>query len=312
MTPYRLVFMGTPDFAVPSLEALHQSPHRIVAVVTQPDRPKGRGRTLSPPPVKVRASALGLPVWQPSNLNAPELVAKLREAVPDWLIVIAYGRILRKNMLDLPRLGAINVHASLLPHYRGPAPIQWAVINGDPATGVTTMLMDEGLDHGEILLQAETPIATNETTAELHDRLARMGADLLLQTLARHMRGDLRPSVQDHDAATYAPLLSKDDGIVQWNSPAHAIDARIRGLTPWPGAFTFLDGRRLKIYKVRMAANPAGAAPGTVLTGFEDELRVAAADGALSILELQLESCRRMAARDFLKGNPVPTGTRLG
>jgi len=312
MTSYRIVFMGTPEFAVPSLEALHHSPHRIAAVVTQPDQPKGRGRILSAPPVKAKAVALGYPVWQPTKLNAVDFSAKMREAAPDWLVVVAYGRILKKNLLELPHLGAINVHASLLPHYRGPAPIQWAIINGDPVTGVTTMLMDEGLDQGDILLQAQTAVEPFDTAASLHERLSGMGADLLVETLSRLASNTLASTPQNHGAATYAPMLSKDDGLIQWNAPSHAIDARIRGLTPWPGAFTFLDERRLKIHKVRIATNPAAEPPGTILAGFADELRVATADGALSILELQLESCRRLAVRDFLKGNPLALGSRMG
>jgi methionyl-tRNA formyltransferase len=235
----------------------------------------------------------------------------MRDAAPDWLVVIAYGRILKKNQLDLPRLGAINVHASLLPRYRGPAPIQWAIINGDLVTGVTTMMMDEGLDQGDILLQAQTALEPTDTSASLHDRLSHLGANLLLETLNRLALGDLTPTRQDHAAATYAPLLSKDDGIIQWDAPSHEIDARIRGVNPWPGAFTFLDGRRLKIYGVCAATNPTAAPPGTVLAGFSDELRVATADGALSILELQAESGRRMTARDYLKGKRIPPGTRL-
>ncbi|MBL0713284.1 MAG: methionyl-tRNA formyltransferase [Desulfosarcina sp.] len=303
--------MGTPDFAVPALRALAAGPHRVLAVVTQPDRPKGRGRKLTPPPVKTLALDLGYPVIQPQNYADPVFAEAVRRYAPDWFIVIAHGHILKKVHLALPRLGALNVHASLLPRHRGPAPIQWSIINGDTETGVTTMLMDEGLDSGDMLLTARTAITPDDTAASLHDRLAVMGADLLMETLAGLAADRIKPVSQEHAAATYAPMLTKADGQIQWSRPGHKIDALIRGLTPWPGAYTFYQGKRLKIFKVCPSTTTHPAAPGTILPGFQDELRVATGDGALSIVEIQGQGGRRMPAADFLKGHPIPPGARL-
>lgn len=305
------MFMGTPDFAVPALQTLADSRHRITAVVTQPDRPKGRGRKLSPPPVKTLALELGYPVIQPENYDDSVFAATVQQHAPDWFIVIAFGNILQKRHLALPRLGALNVHASLLPRHRGAAPIQWAIINGDAETGVTTMVMDEGLDSGDMLLKARTAIEAHDTAASLHDRLASMGADLLIQTLDALAMDQIEPEPQDHAAATYAPQLTKADGRIQWSQTNCRIDALIRGVTPWPGAHSFYQGQRLKIFQVRPAKLPHPADPGTVLPGFQDELRIATGDGALSIVEIQGPGSRRMAVADFLKGRSIPPGVRL-
>jgi methionyl-tRNA formyltransferase len=311
MKHFDLIFMGTPDFAVPALKVLADSAHRISAVVTQPDRPKGRGRKLTPPPVKALALEMGYPVIQPQNFDDPVFTEAVRQHAPDWFIVIAFGHILKQRHLSLPRRGALNVHASLLPRHRGPAPIQRSIINGDTETGVTTMLMDEGLDSGDLLLKARTAIDPCDTSASLHDRLAVMGADLLLETLTALATGQIKPQPQDHAAATYAPMLSAADGRVPWSHTSRQIDALIRGVTPWPGAHTFYRGQRLKIFQVcpAKALHPAG--PGTVLPGFEDELRIATGDGALSIVEIQEPGGRRMPVADYLRGRSIPPGDRL-
>ncbi|WP_373499523.1 methionyl-tRNA formyltransferase [Desulfococcus sp.] len=317
--PFNIVFMGTPDFAVPGLRALHESRHAVSLVVTQPDRPKGRGRKIHPPPVKTAALDLGYDVLQPHAMGDPEFVDRLKTIGPDYLVVIAYGKILPRSLIGLPRVGAVNIHASLLPKYRGPAPIQRAVINGEKETGVTAMLMDAKLDTGDILLAEKTQIEPDDTSGTLHDRLARMGAALLLTALDQYGSGEIRPIPQDHSLATYAPMIEKNDGHIDWSLPAAAIECKIRGMDPWPGAFVFLDDNRLKIFKARTLPgelSPSSGAPlssapwpGTVLQGFPDELRVAAGIGALSILELQGASGKRLKIHDFLRGFPIPPGT---
>ena len=309
--PFKVVFMGTPDFAVPALRKLHESPHAVSLVVTQPDRPKGRGRKVLPPPVKRAALDLGYEVIQPRSVRDPDFFDRLASIRPDLIVVIAYGRILPGPLLGLPRLGAVNIHASLLPRYRGPAPIQWAVINGEKETGVTAMHMDAGLDTGDILRTAVTPIAPDDTSGTLHDRLARMGAEVLLETFAQFASGEIRPVPQDPALATYAPMLRKKDGRIDWSRDAAAIECMIRGMDPWPGAFTFLEEKRLKIFRAGTAPGDPSAPPGTVLESFPDELRVAAGTGALAIVELQGASGRRLGIRDFLRGCPVPPGTVL-
>lgn len=306
-----IIFMGTPDFAVPSFRALHQSPYDLKLVLTQPDRPKGRGRLLTPPPVKQAAQALAYDVMQPVDVRDPECMDALRAVAPDFLVVVAFGQILPSGVLKIPRHGAINVHASLLPKYRGPAPIQWAVMRGETETGVTTMLMDIGVDTGDIFLNVPTPIRPEDTSADLHDRLARMGADLLLETIHGICRGTLFPRAQNHNQATYAPMLKKDNGRIDWKRPALAIDAQIRALIPWPGAFFSLKNKRFKIHKAQSLSGVSISPPGTVMPGFPDELRIATGDGVLNIIEIQGESGKRMPIRQFLMGNPIAPGTAL-
>lgn len=308
---FKIVFMGTPAYAVPTLSALHRSRHEIARVVTQPDRPKGRGRRVSPPPVKTTALAFGYPVDQPQKIKTDAFVDSLARLEPDIFVVVAYGRILPKSILAVPSIGCVNVHASLLPKYRGAAPIQWALIKGETETGVTTILMDEGMDTGDILLSAREPIEAADSTASLHDRLADLGAQVLIATLDRLAEGTLTPTPQDHRLATTAPMLKKDDGRIDWTLSASAITSFIRGMNPWPGAFTFNEGKRLKFYRAEALASDTDAAPGTVLPGFADELRVAAGSGALSIREIQGESGKRLPADAFLRGHPLPTGTLL-
>jgi methionyl-tRNA formyltransferase len=307
-----IVYMGTPQFAVPGLEALVAAGHRIRAVVTQPDRPRGRGRRSGPTPVKVAAEALHLPLFQPARLRDPDTAEALRAFGADLFVVVAYGQILPPAVLDLPRLGALNVHASLLPAYRGPAPIQWAIIRRERRTGVTAMVMDAGLDTGDILLAAETELAPDETARSLHDRLALMGADLLVETVSRLVAGKLIPSPQDPERATYAPLLTRSHGRIDWRLPALEIDALVRGLTPWPGAFTFCGQARWKILAARAVESDAPAAPGTVVPGFADELWVMTGKGVLVVDRIQAAAGKPLTAAQFLRGTPVPLGTCLG
>jgi methionyl-tRNA formyltransferase len=311
MKAYNIIFMGTPEFAIPTLRAIHASNHHLSLVVTQPDRPKGRGRKVIPPPVKQTAIDLGYTVLQPASVKKKEFVEVVTRDKPDFLVVVAYGRILPKTILQLPKLGTINLHASLLPKYRGPAPIQWAIINGETLTGLTAMLMDEGLDTGDILLAAEEKIYPNDTSASLHDRLAELGANLLVDTLNRYSKGQIRPVPQDHNQASQAPLLKKSDGHIAWDAPAEKISAFIRGMTPWPGAFTFHEDKRFKIFNAKSVKADVSQAPGTVIKGFADELRVATAKGVLSVLEIQGASGKRLMIADFLRGYRMPPGTIL-
>jgi methionyl-tRNA formyltransferase len=303
--------MGTPDFAVPTLQALIQNGYHIPLVVTQPDRPKGRGRKLVAPPVKIKAQELGLDVLQPATLADEKFRHRIKQLQPDFFVVLAFGHILSENILELPRLGTINIHASLLPEYRGPAPIQWAIINGESQTGITTMLMDKGVDTGDILLSQKEPISPEDTAATLHDRLAACGADLLVETLQGFASKTIKPIPQDHRKATYAPLLKKQDGRIRWQKSADELDTFIRGMTPWPGAFTFHHKNRLKILKAApIQENPTEPA-GTIIEAFPDELCVATGKGVLSISEIQGPSGKRLGVADFLRGYKLPPGTVL-
>ncbi|MBN1932450.1 MAG: methionyl-tRNA formyltransferase [Desulfobacterales bacterium] len=303
--------MGTPDFAVPTLKALHNTQHEVVLVVTQPDRPKGRGRKIIPSPIKEAAIRMGDDVIQPESIKTKAFADQMLQLSPDMIVVVAFGRILPKTILQLPPLGAINVHASLLPKYRGAAPIQWAIINGETETGVTTMLMDEGLDTGDILLSEKIKIASDDTSASLHDRLADLGAKLLVRTLEAFERNEIHPIAQDSSIATYAPLLKKNDGRINWKAPAEKLEAFIRGVTPWPGAFTFHGIQRIRIFKVEPCPIDVDELPGTVIKSFPNELRVATGKGILSILEIQGTSGKRLLIKDFLRGYPLSPGTVL-
>ncbi|MGD2187707.1 MAG: methionyl-tRNA formyltransferase [Desulfobacterales bacterium] len=308
---FTIIFMGTPDFAVPTLDLLSQEDYRVALVVTQPDRPKGRGRKPVPPPVKKKALALNLNISQPSTLKSDEFASQIKNLQPDFIVVIAFGRILSEKILQLPKFGTINVHASLLPKYRGPAPIQWAIINGESHTGITTMLMDKGMDTGNILLAKEEPIYPEDTAATLHDRLAVVGAELLIKTLKDFTANKIKPNPQDHSKATYAPMLKKQDGHINWQRPAVNLEAFIRGMTPWPGAFTFHNEKRLKIIQAAPISESITEPAGKVLRAFPDELRVATGKGALSILEIQGPSGKRLGIADFLRGYRLPPGTVL-
>ena len=308
---HKIVFMGTPGFAVPALEALCDAGHRVLGVVTQPDRPKGRGRKIVSPAVKTAALSRSLEVIQPATIRSAEFARQLAALAPDLLVVVAFGRILPPAVLAVPRLGTVNIHASLLPKYRGPAPIQWAIINGERETGVTAMLMDPGLDNGDIIATLRCPIQVDDNAASLHDRLAVMGAQLLCTTLSAWTDATIATTPQDHTQATYAPLLTKKDGHIDWRWPAPRLEAFIRGMTPWPGAFTFFEQRRLKIFAARPSTLHSGVAPGTVIQGFADELRVATGQGALSLLAIQGAAGKRLAVKEFLRGCCIPPGTVL-
>ena len=303
--------MGTPDFAVPSLQALHESRHEIVMVVTQPDRPRGRGRKIKPSPVKESAVRYGYALSQPESVKSNTFRDVVAGVKPDLLVVVAFGRILPGHLLELPPLRAINVHASLLPRYRGPAPIQWAIINGEKETGVTTMMMDEGLDTGDILLQQPIPISPEDTSLTLHDKLAREGACLLLETLEKLATGKLVPTAQDSSYASYVPMLQKKDGRINWKRSAKDISNFIRGINPWPGAFTFCGDTRLKIYRSKSLEKETHEAPGTVLMSFPDEILVATGKGTLLIEELQGASGKCLATKEYLCGCSIETGTVL-
>ena len=309
---FRIVFMGTPPFAVPTLQALHENGYDIAMVVTQPDRPRGRGRKMAPPAVKALASDLGYRVLQPSSIKTADFSDEVSALKPDFLIVIAYGKILPENLIALPRRGTINVHASLLPKYRGPAPIQWAVINGERETGVCTQMMEKELDTGDLLLSAKETIKPIDTAGDLHDRLAVKGATVLIDSLKGLADKTIQPLRQDHSQATYAPMLTKDDGLINWNKSSESLESFIRGVTPWPGAYTFLGDKRLKIFKSRPVEAEFSASPGTILKGFPDELRIATATGALSIEEIQGASGKRLLTKDFLRGHPIEPGAVLG
>ena len=298
----RVVFLGTPEFAVPTVDALAAAGHEVLAAVAQPDRPAGRGQALRPPAVKGWAEAHGVPVLQPAKVRDGALAAALAPLRPDLLVVTAYGRILGRDLLRLAPLGAVNVHASILPRWRGAAPIQWAVAAGDAETGVTLMQMDEGLDTGDALVVRTTPIGPEETAEALAPRLAALGAATLVEALPRLAAGELVPVPQDAARATLAPILTRDHGRLDFTRPAAELAARVRGFTPWPGTFTTLDGKVLKVHRARPGPDGAAGTPGTA-RGVAGALRVACGGGsALDVLELQPEGRKRMPAGDFLNG----------
>ena len=308
-----ILFMGTPAFAVPALEGLVKGGWPVLAVVTQPDRPQGRGRILAPSPLKITAERLGLPVLQPEKVRHPEFLETFRKLAPDLVIVAAFGQILPAEIIRGPKMGCINIHPSLLPKYRGAAPINRALMAAEEKTGVTIMQMDEGVDLGAILLQEETPIGPEENFGELHDRLAAMGADLLRMTLAMLLSGTLLPRPQDHSLATAAPRIDRDECRIDWSSDARRIVSLIRGLSPVPCAFTFLGGKQFRIFAA--AAEPADVvpeAPGVVTGEAAGTLRIAAGNGYVLLKEIQIEGKKRMTVRDFLRGCRIDPGQVLG
>ncbi|MBW2688900.1 MAG: methionyl-tRNA formyltransferase [Deltaproteobacteria bacterium] len=307
----RTVFMGTPDFALQTLQGLIDVGCNLVGVYTQPDRPKGRGKQLAAPPVKELAQQHDIPVYQPGKLRQPEAVAELEALAPDLIVVVAYGQILPKSVLDIPRHGCINVHASLLPKYRGAAPINKAIIDGETETGITTMYMDVGLDTGDMLIKKTLSIGTEETAGELHDRLASLGRETMEETLQKLCAGTLQREVQDDDQSTYASMMKKEDGRIDWNLSATDIHNKIRGLDPWPGAYTSLNNELLKLARTSPEATDGGK-PGSIVSADKTGVRIACASGTLLVKELQLAGRKRLAAADFLRGCPLETGTILG
>lgn len=305
--------MGTPDFAVPSLQALLRGGYEVAGVVCQPDRPKGRGHKLAACPVKEAALAAGLPVFQPERIKRPEGVAMLRSLAPDLCVTAAFGQLLSQEILDIPPLGTINVHASLLPRHRGSAPVNWSVILGDAETGVTTMLTDKGMDTGDMLLARATPIGRRETAGELTDRLALLGAELLVETLRALEAGTLPRTPQNPNEATYEPKLDKETGRVDFAKTAGEIDRLVRGVTPWPGAFTTLEGGTVKLFETRALEGGPSAAPGEVVAADGKRgLVVSCGDCDLEIVEMQMPGAKRMRAADYLRGHLIKTGICLG
>lgn len=303
----RIVFMGTPDFAVPCLQRLLEDGHEVPAVFTQPDKPVGRHAVLTPPPVKQLALSHGIPVYQPTKMRDGTVAALLRELAPDCLVVVAYGRILPQEILDVPPRGCVNIHGSLLPRYRGAAPIQWSVIRGETVTGVTSMFMDAGMDTGDIIDTLTTPIGENETAGELFERLAPLGARLLSTTLAAIADGTVTRRPQNGAEATMAPMLEKAMGRLDLTRPARELHNQVRGMNPWPGAFCTAGGKTLKIHETRVAAG--SGAPGTLLCA--DPVTVACGEGALQLVTVQPEGKPRMAAEAWLRGARLPQGARL-
>lgn len=320
----RIVFMGTPDFSVPTLESLIASEHQVVAVVTQPDKPKGRGKEVRMSPVKETALRHEIPVFQPARAREASFIEEMRKLAPDVMVVIAFGQILSGELLKVPRYGCVNIHASLLPKYRGAAPIQWAVINGDRETGITTMMMDEGMDTGDMLEKRVIALKEDETGGSLFDRLSLLGGEMILSTLEKMENGTLVRTPQNHEEATYVKKIPKSLGEIDWTEDAAYIERLIRGLNPWPSAYTWLGGRMLKLWEAKVLgeedgmSSPAGTAGdgeqkkcGVVLKAFGDGLYVQTGKGILKITSLQLEGKKRMDTAAFLRGFPVEAGVRL-
>ncbi len=307
----RIVFMGTPDFSVPILEALVKAGHQVAGVVTQPDKPKGRGKSVLMTPVKEKALELGLPVYQPVRVRTPESVELLRSLRPDVMVVAAFGQILPASVLEIPPMGCINVHSSLLPRYRGAAPIQWVIIDGEKETGVTTMMMDEGLDTGDILEQVRVPIEPDETGGSLHDKLSLAGAALIVSTLEKLQDGSMVRTPQTDENTCYAKMLNKSMGNIDWSMEAEAIERLVRGLSPWPGTYTYWNGKMLKIWKTRVMEDDYPGEAGQVVHVDKNSIYVKTGRGVLALLELQPEGKKRMEADAFLRGYPVEKGTKF-
>lgn len=307
----KIVFMGSAAFAVPSLHKILESEHEVIAVITQPDKPAGRGLEITACPVAAFAREHNLFLFQPEKVRGnAEFIEKLKKLQADLFVVVAYGKILPKEVLDIPLKGCVNVHSSLLPKYRGPAPINWAIINGDTETGVTTMFMNEKMDEGDIIHYCTTSIDECETAQDLHDRLAILGSELLQQTLEAVAKNEAEPFAQPHHLQTYAPMLKREDGHINWQQPAKVVYNRFRGLTPWPGAFCFVDGKRLHIHEAAFVDEKHTEKPGSILS-LDKAIVVACKTGKLYLLEVQLEGKKRMAVQDFLRGNPLTVGTLL-
>lgn len=307
--------MGSPDFAIPSLNLLYKAGENIKAVVTQPDRKKGRGLILTPPPIKIEAERMGLPVYQPERVREKGFINLLNSIKPDAIVVVAYGQILPVEILEIPRYGCINLHGSLLPKYRGAAPIQWAIIKGEKKTGVTTILMDSGMDTGVILLQKEIDIDPEDTAGTLSKKLSSIGADLLLKTIKGLEMGEIKPRPQDHSLATYAPLLKKEDGRIDWGKGAEEIKNLVRGMNPWPGAYTFLEGRLIKIWDVDVISgqpDEVKGETGRIIYAGKNGIMVSTGKDSILIKSLQLEGKQRTNSISFLQGHKIKVGGLMG
>ena len=308
----KVIFMGTPEFSVGTLEALIQAGHQVVLAVTQPDKPKGRGGKMQFPPVKEKALQYGIPVFQPRRVREKENIEELQKYQADVIVVVAFGQILPKEILEMTPYGCINVHASLLPSYRGAAPIQWAVLNGEKVSGVTTMQMDEGLDTGDMLLKTEVPLEADETGGSLHDKLAQAGAKLCVETLDGLKAGTVIPEKQGDSPTAYASMLKKEMGEICWTRSAKEIERLIRGLNPWPSAYTGWNGKVMKIWEAKVQEGESKAEPGTVVMVEKDGFLVETGEGQLKVTALQIPGKKRMDAAAFLRGYPIETGTKLG
>lgn len=306
----KIIFMGTPDFAAASLEALIDSRHEIQAVVTQPDKPKGRKGELTPSSVKVIAKREGIKVYQPLKVRDEEFVKTLRAYNPDVMVVVAFGQIIPLSILKMPKYGCVNIHGSLLPKYRGAAPIQWAVLDGEKETGITTILMDEGIDTGDILLKKTIKIDADETSGSLFDKLMALGAKTILETLDELEKGSLTPTKQGESPTAYAKMLTKAMGLIDFTKSAKELDCFVRGMDPWPSAYTLLSGKTLKLWKVRVVEG--GGKAGSVIEIGKESFTIACGEGAIEVLEVQLEGKKRMSAGDFLKGSTLNIGQELG
>lgn len=307
----RVVFMGTPEFACPTLEKLIASRHEVAAVVTQPDRPKGRGGKVQPPPVKVIARKNNIPVLQPIRVRTPEAISAIAGLMPEIIVVVAFGQILPQALLDVPPKGCVNVHASLLPKYRGAAPIQWSILRGEIETGITTMRMDAGMDTGDMLLTVRVAILPDDTAGTLGEKLSRVGADLLIKTLDAWERGEISPVAQNSAEATQAPRVTSEDGRIRWEEDAEAVCRRVRALTPDPGVFTFYASVRWKIWQAEADKGPGGGKPGEILSAGPDGIRVSSGKGVVTLTKLQAAGGKILTAREFLIGHPVKIGTIL-
>lgn len=304
----KIVFMGTPDFSVPALKALHKKGYEVPLVVTQPDKPKGRGKKLIPTPVKAAALDLGIKVIQPESINEANVIEEIENVNADIFVVVAFGQFLSEKLLLVPNYAPVNIHASLLPEFRGSAPIHRAILNGKKLTGVTTMFMDKGMDTGDILLRAETEITIDDTAETLHDRLAGIGAELIVETIECFRYNTIARKPQDKTKATHAPMLCKKEGLINWKKSSHELDCFVRGMTPWPGAYTFLNDKRLKVFTLQEIDMETDLKPGTIIDSKPDELLVATGNGVVSILEIQGASGKRLKAADFLRGFKLKSG----
>lgn len=311
MDRLRIVFMGTPEFAVPSLQSIIERKENLISVVTQPDQPVGRGQHVKPSPIKDLALKHKLYVLQPRKVKDPQFIEAFKTLSPDLVIVAAYGQILPRSLLNIPEFGFINVHASLLPAYRGAAPINWVLINSETETGITIMLLDEGMDTGDIIIQEAIPILPDENALTLHDRLAQLGAQLLGKALDMLKSNSWNPVPQNHTMATYAPMLKKQDGLIHWASDSKRIANQVRGLTPWPGCFTYLNGKLLKVYRTEVVEKEIGSPPGQIVSVSRQGIEVATGKGSLLLKEVQLEGKKKMSVEDFLKGQQIIPGTQL-
>jgi methionyl-tRNA formyltransferase len=310
-TVWPIVFMGTPEIAAATLEQLVRGPDPVVGVVTQPDRPSGRGQQTTPSPVRKFADSHGLPVVTPEKIRTPEFLETLKNWQPEIIVVVAYGRILPKTILELAPRGCVNVHYSLLPKYRGAAPVAWTIINGEQEGGVTTMKLVEKMDAGGIYLQEKLPLGRDETTGSLQAKLTPIGVRLLLETIRRLKEGSLTPMEQDETRATLAPILNKQDGLIAWNQPAIEIERRVRGLEPWPGSFTHFDGKLLKVHRAKIISTELRGSPGEIVKADADGFWVATASGVVELTDVQLENRKRLRGADFIKGARIKVGDRL-